>query len=241
MILVHCWGCTSDLWDDTASRLAGQYRFVLVDLPGHGRSTGTRRGWTVEAYAGDLEAVLGSVGGAPAILVGHSMSGRIVTEAARSTLRGRVRGIVLVDSLPDVTHVPGEAERKSLRPRLQADFDGTVHELVSGLEPTDAQLTVARVSAMIERMDPRVATEILDHNLAYPILERLSKLEVPLWSINAAITPTNQIANQRLVADWHALVVPGTGHWLMLDAPTEFAGALAAALRGIVVQSGEAS
>jgi pimeloyl-ACP methyl ester carboxylesterase len=239
VVLAHCWGCSSALWDDTASRLGQRYRFVLVDLPGHGRSTSTRRAWTVEAYARDLAAVVASVGGAPVILVGHSMSGRIVTEAARVTLRGRVRGVVLVDSLTDVSHVAGEVERASLVARLRADFERTVHELVSGLEPAGAQHTVASVTAMIEQMDAGVATEVLDRNLAYPFLERLSGLEVPLWSINAAITPTDQAANQRLVPDWQALVVPGTGHWLMLDAPAEFAAALGAALDAILAQSKE--
>ncbi|HEY0466025.1 MAG TPA: alpha/beta fold hydrolase, partial [Polyangiaceae bacterium] len=63
MILAHCWGCTSALWEDTALRLAERYRFVLVDLPGHGQSSGTRRAWTVNAYARDLAAVVNAVGG----------------------------------------------------------------------------------------------------------------------------------------------------------------------------------
>ncbi len=239
MILAHCWGCTSELWVDTASRLAEGYRFVLVDLPGHGQSTGTRRAWTVEAYARDLAAVVDSVGGAPVILVGHSMSGRIVIEAANSTLRGRVRGVVLVDTVPDVTRVAGEQERTSLVPRLRVHFARTVHELVSGLEPASAQATVARVSALIERMDPSVASEVLEQNLAYPLLERLQRLDVPLWSVNASVSPTDQRANQRLVPNWHAVVVPATGHWLMLDAPAPFAAALDGALSSIAVQSGE--
>lgn len=237
MILAHCWGCTGALWNDTAWRLRDRYRFVLVDLPGHGQSTGTRRAWTVEAYAGDLAAVVDAVGGAPVILVGHSMSGRIVTEAARSTLRGRVRGIVLVDSVPDVTHVAGGDERAILVPQLRADFDGTVHDLVRGLEPANAQQTVASVATLIGRMDPRVAAEVLDQNLAYPFLERLSGLDVPLWSVNASVTPTNQAVNQRLVPNWRAVVVPATGHWLMLDAPARFAAALGVALSAIATQS----
>ncbi len=237
VVLAHCWGCTSALWVDTASRLADSYRFVLVDLPGHGRSTATRRAWTVEAYARDLAAVVDAVGGEPVILVGHSMSGRIVTEAASSTLRGRARGVVLVDSMPDATHVAGERERASVVPQLRAHFDRTVHELVSGLEPPHAQETVARVSALIERTDPGVASEVLDQNLAYPFLERLQTLDVPLWSVNASITPTNEPANQRLVPNWHALVVPATGHWLMLDAPAPFAAALDTALSSIAIQS----
>ncbi len=239
VILAHCWGCSSALWDDTASRLLERYRFVLVDLPGHGQSSGTRQAWTVEAYARDLGAVANSVGSARVILVGHSMSGRIVTEAARGALRGRVRGVVLVDSVPDVSHVAGERERASLVPQLRAHFGRTVHELVSGLEPATAQQTVAQVSALIERMDPIVATAVLDQNLAYPFLDRLPTLEVPLWSVNASITPTNERANQGLVPSWHALVVPKTGHWLMLDAPAQFAAALDTALSSIAVHSPE--
>ncbi|HEY0465867.1 MAG TPA: alpha/beta hydrolase [Polyangiaceae bacterium] len=239
VVLAHCWGCTSALWDGVAARLVGRYRFVLVDLPGHGQSTGTRRAWTVRAYAQDLAAVVDSIGGAPVILVGHSMSGRIVTEAARSSLRGRVRGVVLVDSVPDVAHIAGDAERLSLVARLRADFGGTVHELVSGLEPASAEQPIATVTALIERMDPRVAREVLDQNLSYPFLERLSGLEVPLWSVNASITATDQVANQRLVANWQAVVMPATGHWLMLDAPEQFAAALDAALSAIATQSRE--
>ena len=82
VVLVHCWGCSSEEWADAIPALAATHRVIALDLAGHGRSGKTRHAWTVPAFAGDIRAVLDHAGVKRAIVVGHSMSGPIAIEAA---------------------------------------------------------------------------------------------------------------------------------------------------------------
>ncbi|WP_437321827.1 alpha/beta fold hydrolase [Sorangium sp. So ce385] len=234
VILSHCWGGSADLFQPVVRSLSDRYRFIVPDLPGHGRSGNARRAWTVAAYAGDLETVARASGAQRPILVGHSMSGRIVVEAALGPLAGRVRGLVFVDSFPDVDRLPSPADQRGMLGGLRADFPGEVRRIVRALfPPSAAEGDIERVAASILRVRADTATAILEENLSYPIRDRLSRLTVPVWSIDADLIPTNERANQALVPGWRALVIPQASHWPMIDAEARFEEALSAALQDL--------
>jgi pimeloyl-ACP methyl ester carboxylesterase len=100
--LLHGNGTNSTEWYYAKRHLADRFRLVLCDLPGVGKSRGpTSHDYTLEKLAGDLEAVLGLAGDAPAILVGHSLGGMIILTFCRlfpQSLQHRVAGLVLVDT-----------------------------------------------------------------------------------------------------------------------------------------------
>ncbi|WP_437779274.1 alpha/beta fold hydrolase [Sorangium sp. So ce1097] len=234
VILSHCWGGSADLFLPAVRALSDRYRFIVLDLPGHGRSGATRRAWTVAAYAGDLETVARAAGAERPILVGHSMSGRVVVEAALGPLAGRVRGLVFIDAFPDVDRLPSRADQGGMLDALRADFPGEVRRIVRALfPPSAAEGDVERVAVSILRVRPDTATAILEENLGYPIRDRLPRLSVPVWSINADLAPTNERANQALVPGWRAIVIPRASHWPMIDAEERFAEALSTALEDL--------
>jgi hypothetical protein len=74
IILTHGWGANSTEWDYLKEELADDFRLIVWDLPGLGRSTRpTNREYSLENLSTHLEAVLGLVGDRPAILLGHSI------------------------------------------------------------------------------------------------------------------------------------------------------------------------
>jgi pimeloyl-ACP methyl ester carboxylesterase len=97
-VLVHGNGGHAHWWDALVPALVPGWRLVAPDLRGHGES-----GWPdVPAYEmadfeADLAAVLEVLAPGPAVLVGHSMGGRIAAWAAAAE-PARVRGLVLVDT-----------------------------------------------------------------------------------------------------------------------------------------------
>src|SRR5574342_1002926 len=101
LVFVHCWCCDRRLWDGQLPAFAPGHRIVTLDLAGHGESGRGRKDWTIEAYAADVRAVADELDLARAILVGHSMGGKVIVEAARSMGR-RVVGIVPVDAWTNV-------------------------------------------------------------------------------------------------------------------------------------------
>jgi pimeloyl-ACP methyl ester carboxylesterase len=102
IILTHGWGANSTEWDYLKKELADEFRLIVWDLPGLGRSTRPTNGdYSVENLSRHLEAVLGFAGDHPAILMGHSIGGMITLTFCRlfpKALGDRVRAIALVQT-----------------------------------------------------------------------------------------------------------------------------------------------
>ncbi|MEN8655762.1 alpha/beta hydrolase [Streptomyces sp. 21So2-11] len=85
IVLAHGWTCSTLFWDAQIRALASEYRVIAYDQRGHGRTPAVARGgYTTEALADDLEAVLASAlaPGEKALLAGHSMGGMTMMAAA---------------------------------------------------------------------------------------------------------------------------------------------------------------
>ena len=102
IVLTHGWGANSTEWDYLKEELANDFRLIVWDLPGLGRSTRpTNRDYSLENLSRHLEAVLGLAGDRPAILLGHSIGGMITLTFCRlfpQALGTRVKGIALVQT-----------------------------------------------------------------------------------------------------------------------------------------------
>ncbi|BAU83884.1 hydrolase [Streptomyces laurentii] len=98
VVLAHGWTCNTRFWDAQIRDLATDHRVIAYDQRGHGGSpapapvaglgTGGGRGYSAEALADDLEAVLAATlrPGERAVLAGHSMGGMTIMAAARRPL-----------------------------------------------------------------------------------------------------------------------------------------------------------
>ncbi|MFJ3903283.1 alpha/beta fold hydrolase [Streptomyces sp. NPDC090025] len=97
VVLAHGWTCSTRFWDAQIRDLAVDHRVVAYDQRGHGGSpapdpvgtaAGAVPGYSTEALADDLEAVLGATlgPGERAVLAGHSMGGMTLMAAARHPL-----------------------------------------------------------------------------------------------------------------------------------------------------------
>jgi len=62
VVLVHCLDCNLHYWDVAAAELARDHRVVRLDLAGNGDSGGARKAWTIDAFVGDIRAVLSAAG-----------------------------------------------------------------------------------------------------------------------------------------------------------------------------------
>lgn len=100
IILTHGWGTNSTEWYHSKRALAKDFRVIVWDLPGMGKSKSlNNHNYSPDRYAHDLEAVLQYAGERPAVLVGHSLGGMTTQAFCRlfpQHLKGRVAGLVLV-------------------------------------------------------------------------------------------------------------------------------------------------
>ncbi len=102
IVFTHGWGMNATIWWYAKRQLVGQYRLVLWDLPGLGRSKTFSDGKiSLERYAECLKTVVTQAGDTPAILVGHSIGGMITQTLARDYpefVQARASGLVLIDT-----------------------------------------------------------------------------------------------------------------------------------------------
>jgi pimeloyl-ACP methyl ester carboxylesterase len=96
IVFVHGFGCSLTDWAHQITHLSPHHRTVAVDLRGHGSSPGSAADCSIERYGADLVEMMRSLALPPAILVGHSMGCRVVTEAALQAPT-HVAGVVLID------------------------------------------------------------------------------------------------------------------------------------------------
>lgn len=82
IVLVHGAFHDASCWDALIPHLeAAGHTVTAVDLPGHGKDTTALETVTLDAYAAKVVDALEAVGG-PVVLLGHSMGGVVVTQAA---------------------------------------------------------------------------------------------------------------------------------------------------------------
>lgn len=102
IVLTHGWGADRSEWDYLRRDLGNQFRLLVWDLPGLGRSRPpTNHDYGLENLAGDLQAVLALAGQRPAVLLGHSIGGMITLTFGRlfpHELGTRVAGLALVQT-----------------------------------------------------------------------------------------------------------------------------------------------
>ena len=99
-VLVHGAWHGAWCWRDVVPRLqAAGHRVVTPELPGHGDDPAPVSEMSLESYA---RRVQGAVEGAaePVVLVGHSMSGMVVTQAAEYAARDIARLVYVTAFLP---------------------------------------------------------------------------------------------------------------------------------------------
>ena len=231
LVLVHCWTCDSGLWQDQVPRLARTHQVVTLDLAGHGRSGRTRKDYTMEAFGEDVKAVADRLKLDRMVLVGHSMGGAVILEAAKR-LGNRVVGLVPVDTLLDVEQSEDPAETDAAMARMRADYKGQTTSFIRQylLAPTTPPAVADRVLAATTGFPPEIALSALRNNWIYKAAPGFDAIKVPIVAVNGDRFPTNFEANRRHAPQFDALIIKGVGHYPMLDDPARFGARLDEAL-----------
>lgn len=82
VVLIHPLGMNREVWSETISALADHYAILVIDLPGHGKSTVVKENsqWEISDLARMTQALAASLGYQKAHYVGTSIGGAIGQE-----------------------------------------------------------------------------------------------------------------------------------------------------------------
>jgi pimeloyl-ACP methyl ester carboxylesterase len=231
LVLIHCWMCDHHMWDNVVPRLAKTYHVITLDLPGHGASGKNRKTWTMAAYGQDVQSVVEALHLGKVILVGHSMGGPVMLEAA-SRLQGRVVGMIAVDTLTNADAKPDPKVIQDWITRMRGDFRGQTEALVRAIAGKKADPAV--VAGVVHKMtsgDPAIGIALMQELQHYDTKAGMLRAHAPIVAINSTMHPTNVAANRRYLPRYDLLPLPdGVGHFPQVEAPKAFNALLAKAI-----------
>ena len=221
LVFVHGWSCDRTYWRGQLGPFATRNQVVAVDLAGHGESGGGRPVWTMPAFGADVVAVIEQLGLQDPVLIGHSMGGDVIVEAALA-LRGRVSGLVWVDVYASLGEPRSEDEVQAFARPFHEDFVTTTRDFVRSLMPGADEDLVEWVAADMSAAPPDVALDALRHAVSNdgPVMAALDELAAPVLAINPDHRPTDVEGLRRHGVE--AVVMPGVSHFLMLEDPDAF-------------------
>jgi non-heme chloroperoxidase len=203
IVFVHGWSRSGADWDHQLadSGLAQRFRLLAVDLRGHGESGVPEDGYDDPAvWAADVAAVL-ELAAAPAVLVGSSYGGLVITDYLRERGTAGVAGVVLAGALTEIgAGNPGGAVGPlmgaGLRDYLSEDVAVAVPaltRLTAGLtaEPEPGHVVQRRLGEFL-RVPPRVRRALFRRSVSSATV--LAGLTVPVLivhgSADAVVAPS---------------------------------------------------
>ena len=233
LVFVHGWSCDRRYWDWQLRGFAKYHRVVGVDLAGHGDSGAGRERWTMAAFGGDVAAVVDALGLERPILIGHSMGGDVIAEAARR-LKRPVAGLIWVDTYKRLGSARTPEQIAQIVEPFRTRFAETTRAFVRGmfLPGTDAGL-VDLVAGDMASAPPEVAVGALASALAYDreMPAALKELKLPVIAINPE-TPATDLPSMS-AHGVEVMLMSDVGHFPMMESPERFNRILKTAIEKI--------
>ena len=223
LVFVHGWCGHRHVWDQQVGHFASHYTAVSLDLAGHGASGRDRDRWTIPAFGQDVAAVIEQLGLERVVLVGHSIGGRVIVEAAHC-LPHTVVGLVGVETWHDIEHAQTPAQVAEFLAPFRADFVGAMRALAQATStPTTDPSWVEDTLKELAAFPPDIAIAVWEEYAVYErtVRERLQAISVPKMAINSTYPiPTNAEAMQRCGIE--VTFMSGVGHNVMIEDPQTF-------------------
>lgn len=230
LVFVHGWSCNRSFWAGQMEPFSRQFKVVAVDLAGHGDSGRNREKWTIQSYGDDVAAVVKKLDLKRVILIGHSMGGDVIPEAALR-LPGRVVGLIWLDTYKKLGAGRSPEEVQAFVAKFRPNFSGATRDFVRSMfVSTSDPALVERVALVMSSAPPSIALPSLDSAFSYSreMPQTLERLHLPVIAINPENAPTDVASLDHYGVQ--VIFMPGVGHFLMMEDPKRFNGFLSEAI-----------
>ncbi len=250
IVLIHGSAGAINWWDDLIPLLEKGHRVIAIDMLGYGGSDKPDSDYSVESQASLVAQVLAKLDVPQAVLVGHSLGGKVVTSVAEQS-PDLVAGLVLVDTAPDNSFGGLSGGAKAIRTPLLGQAlwriapDSVIRRNVSQGFAPDYDVPdkyVEDVREMTYSAYKDSATKSEDYTDEKDLAKRLTEVGKPLLVI---FGEEDQIYNARdslsayaAIPGAETLLIPGSGHSPQIEAPEKTAEAINIFAYGIAEKAG---
>jgi len=236
LLFVHGWAINKNYWQDQVNHFKKRFRVVTVDLPGFGESGKNRTNWSVAEFGRDVDSVMQQLDLKNVVLIGHSMSGNIVLEAALNAPQ-RVIGIVGIDNFKNFGEVPDSNFKKAYAQvidSMRKNYSGVVVEYFGQrlFSKSTDPATRKRIMNDVLHSDSTIAVDVMAQ-MDYDEIGKAKSYRKPIFLVNSDYTPTDTLGFKKAGVPFRLYFVNGTGHYPMIEKPEEFNRQLEAVIRKI--------
>ncbi|MXZ28979.1 MAG: alpha/beta hydrolase [Gammaproteobacteria bacterium] len=233
LVFVHGWSCDRSYWSGQIEHFAQSHRVVNIDLAGHGDSGLDRAEWTMQAFGEDVSAVVTALDLNNIVLVGHSMGGKVIVEAA-GQLGDRVIGVVGVDTFHGGGRETPRERQEEVFEQLAQDQAGFISTFVDRtfVEQSDPAIK-EWVKADMAAAPVAAAVGARQASGNYDATPAVASLDVPFVLINSDFLPTDIAHLEANAEQFLFLEMSDVGHFLMMEDPETFNALLTAVLADI--------
>ena len=222
IVFIHGWSCDGSYWENQMDYFGKQYRVVAVDLAGHGSSGTERKDYTIQSFALDVKAVVENLNLEKVILVGHSMGGAVILEAAK-LLGNKVVCLVGADTYQNFTEKFPEDLRNKFVDEFKINFVEHTKDFVKKMFPESADSAIVEtISKDMSSAPSEVAISAMKNLFDYDPIETLKNIDAPIVSINSDFWPTNVEANRTAAKNFRLKIMGNVGHFVMIEDPETF-------------------
>ncbi len=225
LVFVHCWSCDRSYWREQVDEFARENTVVTIDLAGHGQSGQNRQEWTMPAFGADVAAVVNKLRVDSVILIGHSMGGMAIVEAARR-LPGKVIALIGIDCYNDIGATYSDEDIEEYLEPFGKDFKTAAYEKIAALFPENADSALRNsIAEDISSAPPEIAIPSYMATMKYivtdpiKLIAGLKEVQLPVRGINCDLFPLNDDGMKAAVPSFSVKVMTGVGHFLHLEDP----------------------
>ena len=222
LVFVHGWSCDKSYWNDQVRTFSPKYKVVTIDLAGHGESGSERKNYTMELFGEDVAAVVNKLKLDKVILIGHSMGGSVIIEAAKR-LKGKVIGLVGADTYQNFKDGWTTEQKEGFLKTITEKFVDVTKGFVKSMFPKTADsVLVNRIADDMSSALPQVALSAMRNLFFYDPIPALNEIQLPIISINCDMYPIAIEENKKYVDSFNVKMMKGVGHFVMLEDPQKF-------------------
>jgi pimeloyl-ACP methyl ester carboxylesterase len=245
VVLLHGFGDTGDMWAPLAADLARDHTVVVPDLRGLGLSSIPEGGYDKKTQAADVRGVLAALGIEHAVVVGHDI-GTMVAFAYASRYPQLTDRLVVMDApvpgIPpwnDIVRSPmlwhfdfgGADAERLVAGRERIYLDRFWNEFAGDRSKVD-EATRQHYAKLYARPGVMHAAFAQFRSIRQDTVDNEASMKTRLTMPVLAVGGEKSFGNNEAIVMRNAadnvteVVIPGAGHWLMEEAPTQTIAAI---------------
>ncbi len=240
LVLLHGWAMAAAAFSELASLLANDFRLLIPDLPGHGKSDPAGNN-DLYGVASSLNRWLAAIESTPVALGGWSLGGMLALEMARQKPLA-IERLVLIGTTPrfasgdDWTFGLPVVQVRALARNLERRFETTLSDFFNlafaGEDISKERLREIRNFAVKRGPlpDPGAALTLLEGLAVQNQLDTLAQIGQTTLVMHGEMDQITPLAAGKYLAEalphGQLMEFPGVGHALFLSRPQEVAAKL---------------